>query len=172
MNRDRFEERCVQKFGQWREAGNRANDNGAPLDREALCWRDEKGNYGVLALNAAWWGWRMAMGEVSVQTVKLDPDLVAAIEKAPGVIRPMEPDVRSLYEQIGRRMVEMTTTVRGPDEWLAIPEMWLACMKERDEARAECIDLAHKVSALEARRSGSTNLREGCTTHVPGVGDL
>ena len=64
MNRDKFEELCVEKFGQWREAGNRENDNGAPVTRESLCWRDEQGNYGVLALNAAWWGWQMAMQEV------------------------------------------------------------------------------------------------------------
>jgi hypothetical protein len=63
--RTRFEELCVQKFGQWREAGNRANDNGAPLDREALCWKTPEGNYGVAALNAAWWGWRMAMQETA-----------------------------------------------------------------------------------------------------------
>lgn len=63
MNRDKFEELCVEKFGQWREAGNRENDNGAPLTRESLCWRDENGNYGVLALNAAWWGYQAALRE-------------------------------------------------------------------------------------------------------------
>ena len=65
MNREKFEQLCVQKFAEWRDAGNRANDNGGPLDRESLCWKDEHGNYGVLALNAAWWGFRMANEDFS-----------------------------------------------------------------------------------------------------------
>jgi len=34
-------------------------------------------------------------------------------------------------------MVQMTTTVRGPDEWLVIPELWKRCMEERDAALAK-----------------------------------
>ena len=53
-----FENACVARFAHWREAGNSNNDNGAPCTRESLCWRDDLGNYGVGALNAAWWGWQ------------------------------------------------------------------------------------------------------------------
>lgn len=60
MNRERFEQLCVERMSEWRGAGNCANDNGSPLTVEALCWKDENGNYGVRALNAAWWGYRMA----------------------------------------------------------------------------------------------------------------
>jgi hypothetical protein len=58
QERESFEKACVIKFAIWRVAGNTANDNGAPATREALCWRDEHGNYGVMALQAAWWGWK------------------------------------------------------------------------------------------------------------------
>ena len=53
-----FENACVARFAHWREAGNSRNDNGAPCTRESLCWKDDLGNYGVGALNAAWWGWQ------------------------------------------------------------------------------------------------------------------
>lgn len=46
-------------------------------------------------------------------------------------------EIEALYREIGRQMVAMTTTVRGPDEWLAIPELWRRCMEERDRAYAE-----------------------------------
>lgn len=45
-------------------------------------------------------------------------------------------EVEELYREVGRQMVAMTTTVRGPDEWLAIPELWRRCMEERDRAYA------------------------------------
>lgn len=45
-----------------------------------------------------------------------------------------QPEVEALYREVGRKMVEITTTVRDPDEWLCIPELWLQCMQERDEA--------------------------------------
>lgn len=53
-----FETACVEKFKGWRACGNSAEDNGAPPTREALCWKTEDGEYGVRALNAAWWGWQ------------------------------------------------------------------------------------------------------------------
>lgn len=60
MSREKFEQLCVERMAEWRGAGNTLDDNGSPLTVEALCWKDENGNYGVLALNAAWWGYRMA----------------------------------------------------------------------------------------------------------------
>ena len=60
-----FENACVARFAHWREAGNRNNDNGAPCTRESLCWRDDLGNYGVVVLNAAWWGWQEAMAHAA-----------------------------------------------------------------------------------------------------------
>ena len=56
--REAFETACVAKFVQWRDAGNTAEDNGAPATRESLCWRHDNGEYGVRALNTAWWGWQ------------------------------------------------------------------------------------------------------------------
>lgn len=56
-----FEKLCVERMSEWRGAGNNLNDNGSPLTVESLCWKDENGNYGVLALNAAWWGFRMGL---------------------------------------------------------------------------------------------------------------
>lgn len=46
------------------------------------------------------------------------------------------PDVAA-YEQVGRDMVALTTTVRSSDEWPAIPELWKRCMEERDAALAK-----------------------------------
>lgn len=45
-------------------------------------------------------------------------------------------DVEALYREVGRKMVEITTTVRGPEEWLCIPELWLECLRERDSLKA------------------------------------
>ena len=56
--RDAFEEACVIQFAKWREDGNMEDDNGCELNREALCWRLDGGEYGVAALNGAWWGWQ------------------------------------------------------------------------------------------------------------------
>lgn len=41
------------------------------------------------------------------------------------------------FAEVGGAMVEITTTVRGPEEWPAIPTLWLKCMEERDKAKAE-----------------------------------
>lgn len=61
--RDTFEEACVERFIEWRKLGNVAEDNGAPATRESLCWKTAQGDYGVEALNAAWWGWRTGRAE-------------------------------------------------------------------------------------------------------------
>lgn len=65
-----FEKLCVERMSEWRGAGNTLNDNGSPLTVESLCWKDENGNYGVLALNAAWWGFRMGL-----ESKPIDPPL-------------------------------------------------------------------------------------------------
>lgn len=57
-----FEAACCARLDQWREVGNSNADNGVPSTPESLCWKDAAGNYGVHALNAAWWGWRAARG--------------------------------------------------------------------------------------------------------------
>jgi hypothetical protein len=46
-------------------------------------------------------------------------------------------DRAALLQEVGRLMVEMTTTVRGEGEWLVIPELWRMCMEERDAALAK-----------------------------------
>lgn len=60
--RDTFEEACVERFIEWRKLGNVAEDNGAPATRESLCWKTAQGDYGVEAINAAWWGWKTGRG--------------------------------------------------------------------------------------------------------------
>lgn len=45
--------------------------------------------------------------------------------------------VESTLIALGRRMVEITTCVWHNTEWEAIPELWLGCMKERDELRRQ-----------------------------------
>lgn len=62
-----------------------------------------------------------------------------------------QPDLRALFEQIGCQMVQMTTTVREPDEWLMIPELWKQCMEERDAARAELASL--RAAQPEGRKA-------------------
>jgi len=56
--RDAFEDACLIQFAKWRAAGNEKNDNGCPTTKDALCWRTGDGEYGVEALNGAWWGWQ------------------------------------------------------------------------------------------------------------------
>lgn len=55
--REHFEYAMVEVFTAWRERGNSLNDNGSPATREALCWRQPDGTYGVLSMNMAWTGW-------------------------------------------------------------------------------------------------------------------
>jgi hypothetical protein len=57
-------------------------------------------------------------------------------------------DVQRLQQEVGRLMIAMTTTVRGPDEWLAI--LWQRCMEERDEA----------IAAIAARGAQAGDGRE------------
>jgi hypothetical protein len=52
---------------------------------------------------------------------------------------------------LGKAMVEITTTVRGQDEWAVIPELWLCCMRERDAATA-------RIAALTAECESSAHL--------------
>jgi len=45
------------------------------------------------------------------------------------------------FADVGREMVRITTTVRGEDEWGAIPKLWEMCLDERDA-------LTEQVAAL------------------------
>ena len=58
--RDAFEEAALALFIQRREAGMRmrGDDPEVPATRESVFWRDERGEYGVKAFNAAWWAWQ------------------------------------------------------------------------------------------------------------------
>jgi hypothetical protein len=59
---------------------------------------------------------------------------------------------------VGASMVKMTTTVWRESEWPAIPELWLMCMKDRDEALAEierlteCLNKANGQTELYERK--------------------
>lgn len=75
-----------------------------------------------------------------------------------------EPEVRrlvdalarkSLLEEVGRLMVELTTTVWHEDEWLAIPELWKRCQQERDEQRARADAAESALSVEEGMRKES-----------------
>lgn len=58
--RARFEQAAMDHFHTRRQQGNVLDDNGCPITRESLFWRDDKGDYGVRMFNAAWWGWKSA----------------------------------------------------------------------------------------------------------------
>ena len=58
--RARFEQAAMDHFHTRRQQGNVLDDNGCPITRESLFWKDENGNYGVRMFNAAWWGWKEA----------------------------------------------------------------------------------------------------------------
>ena len=55
------------------------------------------------------------------------------------------------FAEVGKSMVELTTTVRGQDEWPAIPELWRRCADERDEL-AEKLKYASMAATAEAHR--------------------
>lgn len=84
----------------------------------------------------------------------------------PADLAQRDEDVEALFREVGRQMVEMTTTVRGPDEWLNIPELWRRCMVERDELRAA--RYGDEVLALRERLEGAERLllrAESFTNH-------
>lgn len=45
------------------------------------------------------------------------------------------------FVEVGKAMVELTTTVRGVDEWPAIPTLWKMCADERDALRSKVAEL-------------------------------
>lgn len=55
--RTRFETWYIGEFKRVRAAGAAVNDNGCPATPEALFWKDERGDYGVDSIHAAWIGW-------------------------------------------------------------------------------------------------------------------
>ena len=52
------------------------------------------------------------------------------------------------FVEVGKAMAELTTTVRGVDEWPAIPTLWSMCADERDEARRKVAEQAAELESL------------------------
>lgn len=61
--RDAFEQACYQHYLEQHKAGKHGNDT--PMALKSLMWRQENGQYGVLAFNSAWWGWGSARTHVA-----------------------------------------------------------------------------------------------------------
>lgn len=64
--RERFEAAAYKLYQEKKAAGKLASQadqegDGSP---EALFWKQPDGSYGVLMMNAAWWGWQAARGLV------------------------------------------------------------------------------------------------------------
>ncbi|MEN9316092.1 MAG: hypothetical protein RIS35_2485 [Pseudomonadota bacterium] len=64
LEREKFEQAAHAFFEARRAAGRirATTEEMGDGTREALCWREPNGAYGVRALNAAWWGWCAASG--------------------------------------------------------------------------------------------------------------
>lgn len=58
--RERFERACYDHYLTRHTAGQLEDSRSLPMTREGLLWRDDKGGYGVLQFNAAWWAWQAA----------------------------------------------------------------------------------------------------------------
>ena len=58
-----FEAAAFARYQTMKAAGLLKPDDGDGSP-EALFWKQPNGEYGVLAFNAAWWGWRAAKGLV------------------------------------------------------------------------------------------------------------
>lgn len=61
-----------------------------------------------------------------------------------------ERDLLQSIAKVGAEMINMTTTVRGRDEWPIIPALWHECMVERDKAQGEI--KAQRLRAQEQAR--------------------
>lgn len=59
--REQFEQACYAHYLERHAAGKTADSQDGPSTREQLLWRDEKGNYGVLMFNGAWWAYQEAL---------------------------------------------------------------------------------------------------------------
>ena len=57
--REAFETAVFSYYIGLKLAGWSHSDEG-DLSRESILWREPNGQYGVIALNAAWWGWQAA----------------------------------------------------------------------------------------------------------------
>lgn len=89
------------------------------------------------------------------------PNLVMlgqSIQYAIGKVEAHIPAVKALQEEVerlkpfadvGLEMVKITTTVRGEEEWGAIPELWKMCLDERDQLRATNAAQAEQLAKLE-----------------------
>ena len=95
--------------------------------------RERVEGFGVPRVDAEF----QAMTETSNRAHRLIGPLLAALEtQTPPLPEQAGGALTEAYAAVGRTMVEMTTTVRGQDEWAAIPELWRMCMVERDHLRA------------------------------------
>jgi len=133
--------------------------------------------------------WYFAKGQVDPEPMLADPErypgrLKAFNGREQGWLREGEyllgPQVWSsndpVYERalkltdIGRRMVEITTTVRYEQEWDAIPELWLRCANERDELRTKLEQLTVQQSQEEGGLERLHDLiHEGNAPHWPNL---
>lgn len=53
------------------------------------------------------------------------------------------------FADVGREMVRITTTVRGEDEWGAIPKLWEMCLDERDALTEQVAALTKENERLQ-----------------------
>jgi hypothetical protein len=70
--RERFEQACFDHYLGRHADGKTGDHMEPPGTRPDLMWRDEKGEYGVLMFNAAWWAWQAALVLLDVRAVALE----------------------------------------------------------------------------------------------------
>ena len=73
------------------------------------------------------------------------------MEPAANAIESLERQLAELqpFADVGKAMVEITTTVQGVDEWGAIPTLWTMCMEERDTAIKKLATVTAQRDSLE-----------------------
>lgn len=118
---------------------------------EAVAWQYELATSRAPDGTYSFWRWQITSSKPSVPegSVRNLRPLVYGDAPSPQA-EPVSPtSADELHREIGRQMVAMTTTVRCPEEWLAIPELWRRCMVERDEAQAKLAALAHPAAPAQ-----------------------
>lgn len=60
--RPRFEDAVYAHYKERQASGKLNSEGEGDGSRESLLWKQPNGEYGVLMLNAAWWGWKAAKG--------------------------------------------------------------------------------------------------------------
>lgn len=64
QERAEFEQAAYRHYLQRKASGKLNPDGEGDGSLESLVWKRDDGSYGVLALNAAFWGWQAARGLV------------------------------------------------------------------------------------------------------------